>query len=146
MGGVAAAQFCAEENACRGALNLDGIPQYGPMIDTRLNKPILMVYSARPGRAGANDSIYGPASSVYYRVDVDKTRHLDFADMTLWGGPLRDRPVLGSIDPIRATSITRTIVVQFFDQVLSGQSSRVLNSTAPMPIPGVRVQKMPGGR
>jgi len=147
MGGVAAAQFCAEDKACGGALNLDGIPQYGPMIDrtTPMNKPIVMVYSARPGRAGANDVIYGPASSVYYRVDVENTRHLDFADMTLWGGPLRELPVLGFIDPIRATSITRTILVQFFDQVLSGRPSPVLNSTAPMPLPGVTIRKIRGG-
>jgi pimeloyl-ACP methyl ester carboxylesterase len=145
MGGVAAAQFCAEEKACLGALNLDGIPQYGAMIDARINKPLLMVYSARPGRAGANDAIYGPASSVYYRVDVDNTRHLDFADMTLWGGPLRELPVLGSISPVRATSITRTIAFQFFEEVLSGRPSPVLNSTAPTPIPGATIRKMGGG-
>jgi hypothetical protein len=82
---------------------------------------------------------------VYYRVDVDNTRHLDFADMTLWAGPLRELPVLGSIDPVRATSITRTIVFQFFSEVLGSTPSPVLNSTAPRPIPGATIRKIRGG-
>ena len=34
MGGVTAAQFCVEDRRCRAGLNLDGIPQYGTMIDS----------------------------------------------------------------------------------------------------------------
>src|SRR4029077_11856309 len=67
MGGVTAAQFCADACRCRAALNLDGIHQYGAMIDRPFGKPFMMVYSARPGRVGASDAIYGRASSRYYR-------------------------------------------------------------------------------
>ena len=49
MGGVAGAQFCVEDRRCKAALNLDGIPQYGPMIDTTMPAPFLMVYSGTPG-------------------------------------------------------------------------------------------------
>ena len=69
------------------------------MIDTSMQRPFLMVYSARPGRAGASDAIYRRAARPYYRVDVRDTRHLDFSDMAFWGGPLRERPVLGTIAP-----------------------------------------------
>jgi dienelactone hydrolase len=118
MGGVTAAQFCVEETRCRAGLNLDGIPQYGGMIDARMGRPFLMVYSARPGRLGASDPIYRRAAQPYFRVDVPGTGHLDFCDMAFWGGPLRERRVLGDIDPVRATAITRTIVRQYFDQEL----------------------------
>lgn len=118
MGGVTAAQFCVEDARCRAGLNLDGIPQYGGMIDARTGRPFLMVYSARPGRLGASDAIYRRAAQPYFRVDVAGTRHLDFCDMAFWGGPLRERPVLGPIDPVRATAITRAIVRQYFDQEL----------------------------
>jgi dienelactone hydrolase len=118
MGGVAAAQFCVEDARCRAGLNLDGIPQYGGMIDARMGRPFLMVYSARPGRLGASDPIYRRAAQPYFRVDVPSTGHLDFCDMAFWGGPLRERRVLGDIDPVRATAVTRTIVRQYFDQEL----------------------------
>ena len=75
--------------ALQGGLNFDGIPQYGTMIDTPMPAPFLMVYSGRPGRAGASDIIYRRSASKYYRVDVADTLHIDFSEMNMWGGPLR---------------------------------------------------------
>jgi predicted dienelactone hydrolase len=137
MGGVTAGQFCLEDPRCRGALNLDGIPQYGTMIDKGMGKPFLMVYSARPGRAGASDAIYRKAS-VYYRVDVKDSLHLEFSDMVFWGGPLRERPILGAIAPLRVTEITRTVVRAFFDEVLRDRPSAILNGPSPFPEMSVR--------
>src|SRR6185295_15007204 len=118
MGGVTAAQFCSEDRRCRAALNLDGIPQYGPLIDKSLGRPFLMVYSARAGRLGASDAIYARAASPYYRVDVKDTLHLDFCDLNFWGGPMRERGAFGAINPARAAELTRLIVREFFDQEL----------------------------
>ncbi|OFW40922.1 MAG: hypothetical protein A3J29_22750 [Acidobacteria bacterium RIFCSPLOWO2_12_FULL_67_14b] len=87
MGGVATGQFCVDDRRCKAGLNLDGIPQYGAMIDTPMAASFLMVYSGRPGRAGASDIIYRRSASKYYRVDVKDTKHLDFTDMNFWGGP-----------------------------------------------------------
>jgi predicted dienelactone hydrolase len=127
MGGVTAADFCAADRRCRAALNLDGIPQYGTMIDRTMPAPMLMVYSARPGRLGASDAIYRRAASNYYRVDVKGTKHLDFSDLNFWGGRLREVPALGDIDPTRATEVTRTIVREYFDQELRGKPSPLLS-------------------
>ena len=126
MGGVTAGQFCVEDRRCRAGLNLDGIPQYGTMIDTPLERPFLMVYSARPGRRGASDAIYRRAASPYYRVDVRETLHLDFSDMAFWAGPLRERAILGTMPPARATAITRAIVREYFEQELLGRRSPLL--------------------
>jgi predicted dienelactone hydrolase len=126
MGGVTAGQFCVEDRRCRAALNLDGIPQYGTMIDAQLRRPFLMVYSARPGRSGASDVIYRNAASPYYRVDVRDTLHLDFSDLVFWGGPLRERGRLGKLTPARAHEITREIVRQYFDRELLGRRSPLL--------------------
>ena len=141
MGGVVAGQFCVDDRRCRAGLNLDGIPQYGTMIDKTLPHAFLMVYSARPGRLGANDPIYRRAAQTYYRVDVADTRHLDFCDMTFWGGPLRERPVLGSIAPERVTSIARTVVGEFFDQELLGRRSTLLAGSEKLP--EVAARKLP---
>jgi predicted dienelactone hydrolase len=127
MGGVTAGQFCVEDRRCRAGLNLDGIPQYGTMIDTPMPAPFLMVYSARAGRAGASDIIYRGSASKYYRVDVKDTLHLDFSDMNFWGGPLRQRGAFGAIGPARASELTRAIVREFFGQEILGQQSGLLS-------------------
>lgn len=133
MGGVAGANFCLQDRRCKAALNLDGIPQYGTMIDRQMPAPMLMVYSSRPGRAGASDIIYRRAASKYYRLDVRDTLHLDFCDVNFWGGPLRERGAFGKIDPARAAEITRTIVREFFAQELLKQPSALLSGKQPMP-------------
>jgi hypothetical protein len=138
MGGVTAGQFCLDDERCAAALNLDGIPQYGDMIDRDLKRPFLMVYSARPGRRGASDAIYRRAASDYYRVDVEGTLHLDFSDMIFWDGPLRDRQALGTIAATRATEITRAIVRQYFDQTVRGQRSALLAGKSVFPEVTVR--------
>lgn len=143
MGGVTAAQFCADDRRCRAALNLDGIPQYGPMIDRVFGKPFMMVYSARPGRVGASDAVYRQAASRYYRADVRDTRHLDFTDMVFWA-PLRQRKALGTLDPIRATAITRQLVREYFDQELRGRPSPLLGRSAALP--GVEITELSAAR
>lgn len=140
MGGVTSGQFCLEDQRCRAGLNLDGIPQYGTMIDRKLAQPFLMVYSARPGRTGASDAIYRRAAPRYYRVDVQNTLHLDFSDMILWGGPLRSG-ALGTLAPTRAVEITRTVVREYFDQELLGKPSPVLLGKASLP--EVAVKRFP---
>jgi predicted dienelactone hydrolase len=138
MGGVVTGQFCVEDRRCRAGLNLDGIPQYGTMIDKPFQRPFLMVYSARPGRAGASDAIYQRAASPYYRVDVRETLHLEFSDMPFWGGPLRERGAFGAIAPARASEITAAIVRAFFDQTLLGKLAPLLTGQSPFPEVTVR--------
>jgi pimeloyl-ACP methyl ester carboxylesterase len=126
MGGVTSGEFCLRDARCRAVLNLDGIPQYGGMVDQKLKRPLMMVYSARPGRLGASDPIYAPSASPYYRADVAQTLHLDFSDMVLWPA-LRERHATGAIDPVRAVAITRTLVRDFFRQELQGTRSPILS-------------------
>jgi predicted dienelactone hydrolase len=142
MGGVASAQFCLEDRRCKAGLNLDGIPQYGTMIDSTMPAPFLMVYSGRTGRAGASDVIYKRAASKYYRVDVKDSMHLDFTDMNFWGGPLRQRGAYGKIDPARATEITRLVVREFFEQEILKQPSAFLSGKVPLPDVTVTVTEL----
>ncbi len=140
MGGVMAGQFCVEDRRCKAGLNLDGIPQYGTMIDTPMPAPFMMVYSARPGRAGASDLIYSRSASKYYRVDVADTLHIDFSEMNFWGGPLRQRGAFGTITPERATELTRLIVRSFFGQEILKQPSPLFSDS--QPIAGVTVREL----
>jgi hypothetical protein len=110
------------------------------MIDRRMSRPFLMVYSSRPGRLGASDVIYRRAAGTYYRVDVDSTRHLDFSDMNFWGGPLNAPGVHGPMAPVRAAEVTRRIVREYFEQELTGKPSRLLDGT--MKLPDIRVGRL----
>jgi predicted dienelactone hydrolase len=140
MGGVMAGQFCVEDRRCKAALNFDGIPQYGAMIDTPMPAPFLMVYSGRAGRAGASDYIYSRAASKYYRVDVADTLHIDFSEMNFWGGPLQKRGAFGKIEPERALELTRLIARSFFGQEILKQPSTFFTDS--QPIPGVIVREI----
>jgi hypothetical protein len=95
--------------------------------------PSLMVYSERPGCAGASDPIYRRSAHPYYRVDMKGTRHLEFSDMVFWGGPLRERRVLGTLAAARAAELTALIVRQYFDQELLGRRSALLSRVAVPP-------------
>lgn len=142
MGGVVAGEFCVVDARCRAGLNLDGIPQSGTMIDAKMKRPFMMVYSARPGRLGASDAIYRRGASPYYRVDVDSTRHADFSDMNFWGGPLRRFGITGAIAPERASELTRLIVREYFNHELRGMPSPLLNGTRKLP--DARVHRISG--
>ena len=143
MGGVTSAAFCAVDRHCQAALNLDGIPQYGTLIDSPMNRPFMMVYSGRTGRLGASDVIYRRAAKPYQRVDVADTLHVDFSDMGLWGGPLAGRPMFGKLPAERAVAVTRQIVREYFDEQLRGRRSGLLSGRDP--IAGVRVHPPVGG-
>ena len=106
--------------------------------------PFLMVYSERPGRAGASDPIYRRSAHPYYRVDMKGTRHLEFSDMVFWGGPLRERSALGTLPAARAAELTALVVRQYFDQELLGRRSTLL-AGASVP-PELTVQIVPPSR
>ncbi len=59
--------------------------------------------------------------------------HLDFTDMNLWGGPLRQRGAYGKIDPGRAAELTRLVVREFFAQEILKQPSPFLSGKQTMP-------------
>jgi hypothetical protein len=126
FGGVAAGELCLEERGCRAVLNLDGVPQYGSMIERRLGKPLLMVHSSRPGRVGGSDPIYRRSASEYLRADVRDALHLDFTELPAWGGPWRERGLAGAIPSGRAIEIVRTLAREFFDQELLDRRSALL--------------------
>jgi predicted dienelactone hydrolase len=125
MGGITSAAFCARDSRCRAAINLDGSPQYGDLIDHPGARPFLMVYSARPGRVGVSDLAYGRSDSAW-RAVIDGTRHINFGDFQYREGPQRIPEALGPIAAERSTAIVHRLVREWFDQWLSGKRSPLL--------------------
>jgi dienelactone hydrolase len=138
MGGVASAAFCAKDNRCRAALNLDGSPQYGDLIDRPSTRPFLMLYSARPGRVGVSDPIYrrGPE---YWRAVLAGSLHLNFGDWLYWEGPGRLTRGLGDLPATRSTEIVRRLVREFFAAQLLGAPAPLLQGPV---YPELSVQRL----
>jgi dienelactone hydrolase len=119
MGGVASAAFCARDRRCRAAVNLDGSPQYGDLIDHPSRRPFLMVYSARPFRIGMSDVIYRKGGP-YWRAVLTRSSHLNFGDWQYWEPPARMSGALGTIDGARSGVIVNRLVRDFFSAYLDG--------------------------
>jgi len=128
MGGVTSAAYCARDARCRAAINLDGSPQYGDLIDKPGKSPFLMVYATRPGRVGVSDLIYGRSDSAW-RAVITGSLHLNFGDFQYRQGPQRPDNSLGAISAERATTIVHRLVRDWFDQWLGGKKSTLLENS-----------------
>lgn len=125
MGGITSAAYCARDPRCRAAINLDGSPQYGDLIDRPGASPFLMVYATRPGRVGVSDLIYGRSDSAW-RAVIEGTLHLNFGDFQYRQGAQRLNASLGTISAERATTIVHRLVREWFDHWLGGMDSPLL--------------------
>jgi predicted dienelactone hydrolase len=129
MGGITSAAYCARDPRCKAALNLDGSPQYGDLIDRPGTRPFLMVYAARPGRIGVSDLVYG-RSAAAWRAVITGALHLNFGDFQYRHGALRFADALGPLSPERSTAIVHRLVREWFDEQLSGRRSELLSGTS----------------
>jgi predicted dienelactone hydrolase len=132
MGGVASAAFCARDDRCRAAINLDGSPQYGDLIDHPSRRPFLMVYGSRPGRIGVSDVVYDRGAE-YWRAVIDGALHLNFGDWMYWPA---DSPVAASLGPLSAdacTTIIHRLVREFLDRTLRRASAPLFDGRAALP-------------
>lgn len=125
MGGIVSAAYCARDPRCKAALNLDGSPQYGDLIDHPGTRPFLMVYAARPGRIGVSDLVYG-RSGAAWRAVIAGALHLNFGDFQYRRGAQRFTDALGPISAERSTAIVHQLVREWFDEQLLGRKSVLL--------------------
>ncbi len=130
MGGITSAAFCARDARCKAALNLDGSPQYGDLIDRPGSRPFLMVYAARPDRVGVSDLVYGKSAGAW-RAVITGALHLNFGDFQYRQGRQHFARALGPIAADRSTAIVHRLVREWFDEQLSGRASELLSGKSP---------------
>lgn len=130
MGGITSAAYCARDPRCKAALNLDGSPQYGDLIDRPGTRPFLMVYAARPGRIGVSDLVYGKSAGAW-RAVIAGALHLNFGDFQYRHGAQRFADALGPIAAERSTAIVHRLVREWFDEQLSARRSELLSGQSP---------------
>jgi pimeloyl-ACP methyl ester carboxylesterase len=132
MGGVASAAFCARDARCGAAINLDGSPQYGDLIDRSSRAPLLMVYSSRPGRVGVSDVVYDKGA-VYWRAVVEGALHLNFGDWQYWPADSPVASALGSLSAAACTAIVHRLVREFLEHTLRREPTPLFGGGAVVP-------------
>ena len=132
FGGAAALEACREDAHCVGAADLDGT-QYGPVVHTGLNRPMLLVGSenscitgsCRPATADDRSSLAtarallqagtGPVT----QFQIKGSEHFNFSDYGVYylAAPIGSQLALGSIDGAQALTMTDGYLTAFADQV-----------------------------
>ncbi len=126
MGGAACGQVAVTQEQVKAGINLDG-GQWGDLIDSRLTRPFMFVYSEQWGEEGLfNDVFCTRSESVAYQVLIRGTLHQNFTDASIEGGLAARIRNLGGIDGRRAVTVLTTYVRAFFDRHLKGVNSLLL--------------------
>jgi dienelactone hydrolase len=117
LGGAASLQAAKDDSRIGAAVDLDG-RLFGTSADGGVPKPLLMITEFSNAVFNAAASTGKPG----YHVILRGSKHFFSSD---WGFlPFSSTQIkaqrVGDIDPVRASSITKTYVEAFFDQYLKG--------------------------
>ena len=119
MGGAAAFEACRQDPTCGGAVDMDGT-LWTDVRNTGLEAPSLLLQDDQSGECDAFCQRAAPdfdnvmAAQRAERFAIAGSRHMNFSDLGLMWGPA-NALVLGSIDALRMSAITRDLVLSFLD-------------------------------
>jgi predicted dienelactone hydrolase len=132
FGGAAALEACRQDPHCVGAADLDGT-QYGTVVHTGLNRPMLLVGSenscitgnCQPASADDRSSLataralLRASTGRVSRFQIKGSRHVNFSDYGVYylAAPVRAQLALGGIDGVQALTVTNGYLTAFADQV-----------------------------
>jgi dienelactone hydrolase len=123
FGGAASLEACRQDASCAGAADLDGTP-YGPVVNTGLTKPLLLLSSGNDGAATDTSTrlLFHASSGTAHAYTIPDARHFDFTDYAAYylAAPLRLLLPLGRIDGRRALTITSGYLGAFADSAARG--------------------------
>lgn len=117
-GGAAAGQVLLEDNRVKAAINIDGT-QWGPMVNSTLNKPFAYISSDWPEeQPNFNEHAFRNKSNAdFYNIKIGNSGHSNFMDLPLMVNFSAINEA-GSIAPFRAYKITNSLLINFFDKYL----------------------------
>lgn len=132
FGGAQAMEFCHEDDGCRAAIDIDGIP-FGGVVQDGLKKPgmILLSDHSREASDPSGKEVHEELRSIYARlpsglfVTIRGANHFSFSDQILLKSRfliagLMTVHVFGHLEPRRGLAITADYVHTFFDVYLKG--------------------------
>ena len=137
FGGAASVQVAKDDPRVRAALDLDGslVPNVvNSVVESGLSKPFLMFDHPHPGETDYHrDAVVFRDAKPAYRLTLAGSEHgfsQDWGLLPLIPTSLK-KTALGTIDPARALTITKTYVEAFFGEYLEGRKSPLLNGPSP---------------
>jgi len=143
FGGATALQFCYEDQRCRAAIDVDGIPFGDVSRSEGLSKPFLFFLSDhRADHAAEDRSVAADIDAMRKRLPnhpneavLIGSRHFNFSDQALTKNTAVARKVgmLGPIDERRALAAASDFVRAFFDQWLKGARGDIRGLAAKYP-------------
>ena len=154
LGGIVAGQLCVERPEIVACLNVDCLAS-GDMIDKMPSQPLMFMESEV--FRGANAVLFDQAKGPAYRVTLADTTHQNFGDMTLqfpflgwisipqWMGATvgTTGPLIGDLEPRRATLLENTYIHGFFRRYLQGLEAPMLDGPSEN-YPEITLEHHPG--
>ncbi|GAA4274698.1 alpha/beta hydrolase [Aquimarina gracilis] len=141
-GGAAVVQNASVDNRVKAVINMDGA-QWGSVIDTTLQKPLMVLHADRNYQEFFTPNFYvydHIAKNDYYLVTIGATGHANFGDLSYWT-KIHSLTETGSIDPKRMSHITNNLIRNFFDKYLHGKSLKIRDAFLKKEYPEVEIVK-----
>jgi hypothetical protein len=137
FGGATALNVCLKDSRCIAGADIDGSP-FGNVTGQSETKPFLYITHDYLKHCGISCSLiqqlYNNADAPAYLLSIKGTNHLNYSDASLqYAFPLDSSGNFGSIDKIRALSISNAYLVGFFDKYLKGRGSPLLLNASKYP-------------
>lgn len=134
-GGATAVEACAQMTTCQAALGLDAWVQPVSEPFLRDYPKALMLLSAPewlgPENAELGATLYRERDGEGYLLTMAGAEHFDFTDLPLLSPLTSMLGLSGEIDGRRALAIINAYSVAFFDHVLKGETSPLLEGPSP---------------
>lgn len=138
FGGATALQFCHEDDRCRAAIDLDGIP-FGSVVTDGLTKPAMFLLSDHSREMSDPEShkVLAMIDSIYTRLPEPRVyaamrhaNHFSFGDQILLNSQTAIRLLrlagFGALDGVRGLAVSNDYVHTFFDVTLKGTAVSTL--------------------
>ncbi|MCI4066487.1 hypothetical protein MRQ36_29590 [Micromonospora sp. R77] len=137
MGGATTAAAMHTDPRLAAGVDLDGT-LYGPVVDTGLSRPFLLMSSATHDRSddGTWAEFWSHLSGWHRDLKLAGSGHLSYCDIAALVGPLHltgmfPPEMVGTIDGDRAVQIEQTYLTAYFDRFLRHGSTPLLDSPDP---------------
>ncbi len=134
-GGGATVEFCGRDPRCKAGLGMDAYlkPVSETIMDLGLRQPFLFMFS----ETWSSDTNWGLFNELYLNSDHAKTlsirgtSHYDFSDLPILSPIAAQMGLKGPLEGERVIKITANYPLAFFNQVLLGIPSTLLDGNSP---------------
>ncbi|MBL0682579.1 alpha/beta hydrolase [Aquimarina mytili] len=128
-GGASVVQNASVNKRIKGVINMDGA-QFGRLIDTRLDVPLMVMHADRDYKSFFTPNFYvyeRVAKNDFFLVTIATTGHANFGDLSYWT-KIHALTETGSIAPERMTHITNELILNFFDTYIKDENNDMIHN------------------